>query len=69
MNRQKAINKKLRSLKTSYSFYNEYGKLLKINMFHILFILDLFIPTFRLLTLIGYKLRHIEVLRFTIKKD
>lgn len=67
--RQQKINNMLKNIKSNKPYYNEYGKLLKINMFHIMFILDFVIPSFRLLTFIGYKLKHIEVLRITIKKD
>ena len=69
MNRQKAINKSLKGIKSFKRVYSEYGRIFKVNLFHILFILDLFVPSFRFLTYIGYKFKHIEVLRFTIKKD
>ena len=59
----------LKGIKCSRKVYNTYGKILKINMFHICFFVDIFIPTFRLLTYLGYKLKHIEIIRLTIKKD
>ncbi len=68
MIKQKQINKMLNNIRTQRSFYNTYGKVLKISLFHILAFVDIFIPSFRLLTLLGYKYKHIEICRITIKK-
>jgi hypothetical protein len=67
MNRQKTINKLLGGIKNHSLVYNKYGKILKISMFHLLVFLDIFIPSFRLLTLLGLKFKHIELMRITIK--
>jgi hypothetical protein len=55
--------------KCNKEIYLTYGKIFKVSLFHLLFVLDIFIPSFRLLTYIGYKFKHIEIFRITIKED
>jgi len=53
MKQQKNINKMLKNISTSKKVYNTYGYILKIKLSTILFILDWFILSFRLLSLLA----------------
>ena len=48
--------------------YNQYGKIVKISLCHVLIAIDFFVPTFRLLTLFALKFKHIEIFRITIRR-
>lgn len=70
MNRTKQINKLLKKTKCSYSPYDTFGKVYKLNLFVLLIAFDFVIPSFRLITLFAVAKKKVfektELLRITI---
>ena len=56
---------------TTFKPYNlrEYGSVKHISLFHVLFILDFVIPSFRLLSLIGLRFKHVVVFSVSINDN
>jgi len=67
--RQEYINKMLKRIKSRRSPFIIYGKIFKIKLSHALLFIDVFIPSFKLLSL--YALKYCpekEIIRISIKK-
>jgi len=56
---------------TTFKPYNlrEYGSVKHISLFHVLFILDFVIPSFRLLSLIGLRFKHVIIFNLCLDNE
>jgi len=52
--RQQKINKMLGNISSSRSYYSTYGKVYSIAYSKVLYIVDIFVPSFKILSLLGF---------------